>query len=133
MSFIQLERAGHWNNSSISIAYLARLPAKFLRRMAGFQKSEGSYVLPRAAYKPPASLQVQIWPWLDHWLARVRARAQGKGWKAGGLAADDRAAAGFLELLVVLRDVLLQDLAILQKCKLPLLTIFEYMLTTIYL
>jgi hypothetical protein len=99
----------------MSIAYLARLPAKFLRRMAGFQKAEGSYVLPRALYTPPVSLQVQIWPWVDTWLARVRARAQGKGWKAGGLAADDRAAGGFLELLVLLRDVLLQDLAILQK------------------
>jgi hypothetical protein len=87
--------------------------------MAGFLKSEGSYVLPRAAYKPPASLQMQIWPWLEGWLERVRARGQGKGWKAGGLAADDRAAVGFLELLVLLRDVLLQDLAILQKRKLP--------------
>ena len=85
--------------------------------MVGFQKSAGSYVLPRAAYKPPASLQVQIWPWLDHWLARVRARAEGKGWKAGGLSQDDNAAAGFLKLLIVLRDAFLQDAAILQLSK----------------
>jgi hypothetical protein len=81
--------------------------------MAGFQKSEGSYVLPQAAYKLPASLQMQIWPWLDHWLVCIYAQAEGKGWKAGGFAADNRAAAGFLELLVVFCNVLLQDLAVL--------------------
>jgi len=69
--------------------------------MAGFLKSEGSYLLPRAAYKPPASLQMHIWPWLERWLERVRARGQGKGWKAGGIAADDRASVSFLELLAV--------------------------------
>jgi hypothetical protein len=47
--------------------------------MAGFQKEEGSYVLPRAGYKPLASLQRQIWPWLEGWLACVQARVQGKG------------------------------------------------------
>ena len=81
---------------------------------------------------------MQIWPWLKRWLERVRARGQGKGWKAGGLegwkagglAADDRAAVGFLELLVLLRNVLLQDLAILQKRKSPSL-IFKHMLTHI--
>jgi hypothetical protein len=36
------------------------------------------------------------------------------GWKEGGLAKEDRAAASFLKLLKVLRDVLLQDLAVLQ-------------------
>jgi hypothetical protein len=90
------------------------MPAKFIRQMAGFQKEEGSYVLPRAGYEPPASLQRQIWPWLEGWLARVQARVQGKGWKAGGLAQADKAAENFLKLLGVLRSVLLQDLAVLQ-------------------
>ena len=60
--------------TSIKISYLSRMPAKFIRRMAGFQKEEGSYVLPRAGYEPPASLQRQIWPWLEGWLARVQAQ-----------------------------------------------------------
>lgn len=31
--------------------------AKFLRQLAGFLMEEGSYVLPRAEFVPPASLQ----------------------------------------------------------------------------
>jgi hypothetical protein len=89
------------------VAYLSRLPRKFLRQMASFLKQEGSYMLPRGEFKPLASLQKLVWPWLDKWLDRIRARAQGKGWKAGGLLQDDKAAAGFLKLLVVLRSVLL--------------------------
>ena len=77
-------------------------------------------MLPRAGYEPPASLQKQIWPWLEGWLARVQARVQGKGWKAGGLAQVDKAAENFLKLLGVLRSVLLQDLAVLQPILLPL-------------
>jgi hypothetical protein len=37
--------------------------------------------------------------------------------RAGGLAQEDKAAKGFLKLLVVLRSVLLQDLAVLQPGK----------------
>jgi hypothetical protein len=99
------------------VAYLSHLPRKLLHRMAGFLKDEGSYMLPRAEFKPPASLLKQVWPWLDEWLNRVYARAQGKGWKAGGLSQEDNAAAGFLKLLVILRDVFLQDAAILQLSK----------------
>jgi Centromere DNA-binding protein complex CBF3 subunit, domain 2 len=86
MLYLQIKRAGHWETASIKISYLSRMPAKFIRRMAGFQKEEGSYVLPRAGYEPPVSLQRQIWLWLEGWLARVQAHVQGKGWKAGGLA-----------------------------------------------
>jgi hypothetical protein len=123
MPCVQIKRAGHWETTSIKISYLSCMPAKFIRRMAGFQKEEGSYVLPRAGYEPPAGLQRQIWPWLEGWLARVQARVQGKGWKAGGLAQADKAAENFLKLLGVLRSVLLQDLAVLQPsmCSLCLL------------
>jgi hypothetical protein len=97
--------------------------------MAGFQKEEGSYVLPRAGYKPLASLQRQIWPWLEGWLARVQARVQGKGWKARGLAQEDKAAENFLKLLGVLRSVLLQDLAVLQPSTCLLYSILSAKLT----
>jgi hypothetical protein len=100
------------------VAYLSQLPRELLRQMTGFLKEEGSYMLPRSEFKPPASLLKLVWPWLDEWLERVRGRAQGKGWKAGGLLQDDQAAASFLKLLVVLRDVFLQDAAILQPSRL---------------
>lgn len=101
------------------VAYLSRLPRELLCWMASFLKDEGSFMLPRSEFKPPASLLKLVWPWLEEWLERVHARAQGKGWKAGGLPQDDQAAAGFLKLLVVLRDVFLQDSAILQLSRLP--------------
>jgi hypothetical protein len=57
------------------VAYLLRLPRELLRRMTGFLKEEGSYMLPRSEFKPPASLLKLVWPWLEEWLNCVRARA----------------------------------------------------------
>jgi hypothetical protein len=113
------------------VAYLSRLPRKLLRQMAGFLKEEGSYVLPQGDLKPPASLQKLVWPWLQQWLDRIYCRAEGKGWAAGGLQQDDQAAASFLKLLLVLRDVFLQDSAILQlsKCLFPPLPSVTFMFT----
>jgi hypothetical protein len=71
------------------VAYLSRLPQELLRQMASFLTEEGSYMLPRGEFKPLASLLKLVWPWLDEWLDRVRAQAQGKGWKAGGHLQDD--------------------------------------------
>src|SRR5436190_17864316 len=115
--YVQIKRAGGWDNSPMAVAYLTRLPVKFLRKVAGFSKDEGGYFVPRAEHQPPMSLRREIWPWIEPWLERVKARADGKGWKAGGLQQDDGAADGFLKLLKLLRDVLLQDLAVLQPSK----------------
>ena len=73
----------------------------------------------RSEFKPLASLLKLVWPWLEEWLERICARAQGKGWKARGLPQDDQAAAGFLKLLVVLYNIFLQDSTILQLSKSP--------------
>jgi len=64
-------------------------------------------MLLKGEFKLPASLLKLVWLWLDEWLDRVRVRAQGRGWKAGGLLQDDQVAAGFLKLLIVLYDVFL--------------------------
>jgi hypothetical protein len=96
---------------------ISYLPVKFLRRMAGGSKHEGNYVLPRAHCEPPQSLRRLVFPWIEEWTARVQARAAGKKWKAGGLQQDDGAADCFLKLMLLLRDVLLQDLAVLYPSK----------------
>jgi hypothetical protein len=101
----------------MAVAYLSRLPVKFLQKVAGFQKEEGSYYIARAHHEPLLSLRREIFPWADDWLARMEARAEGRGWKEGGLREVDAAAHDFLKLLIHLRDVLLQDLAILQPDK----------------
>ena len=36
LTTLQIERAGRWDSSAMSCAYLTRLPAQFLRTMAGF-------------------------------------------------------------------------------------------------
>jgi hypothetical protein len=92
---------------------------KFLRRMAGTTIDPGSYFVPRAHVAPPKELLLKVWPWLTAWELRFRKRARRKNWEQGGLNEDDFAGAGFVKLLLALRSVLLQDLAVLQPGKLP--------------
>ncbi|MEA2203145.1 MAG: hypothetical protein QOI89_3920 [Solirubrobacteraceae bacterium] len=110
----QINRAGLWSRSSMTSAYLTGLPLKFLRKMAGFTASEGSYHIARAGHQPPAGLLLQVWPWIEEWDRRFAARAEKRRWKEGGLDDEDLAGAGFLQLMKQLREVLLQDLAVLQ-------------------
>jgi centromere DNA-binding complex CBF3 subunit-like protein len=67
--------------------------------VAGFHASHGDYFLGRAQLSPPKSLLLQIWPWIEGWQGRFKARAQKKSWAEGGLDNDDMAAEGFLSLL----------------------------------
>ena len=97
-------------------AYLTCLPRKFIRAMAGFTKI-GTYYLRRAGVKPPESLRLQIFPDVDGWLARFGERfgPRRANWNQGGVDEDDMAGQGFLRLLDQLRNVILQDAAILQN------------------
>jgi hypothetical protein len=36
--YLQIKRAGHWETTSIKISFLSRMPAKFIRRMAGSRR-----------------------------------------------------------------------------------------------
>lgn len=90
---------------------------KFLRKMAGFANGIGSYYVPRAHVKPPPALLSMVFPWLAHWQVRFRMRQQKKDWANGGLDQQDLAGQNFVDLLGVLREVLLQDVAILQPNK----------------
>ncbi|KAL9935336.1 hypothetical protein V8E36_005684 [Tilletia maclaganii] len=68
--------------------------------MAGFHPDGGTYYLPRDTLEPPKDLQLQIFPQIEQWQARID---KGEISTTGG--ADK-----FLRLLVHLRRVLLQDL-----------------------
>ena len=50
-----IQRAGRWDDSTMTSAYLSRLPIKFLRRMAGFFANGGSYFVARSSCEPPLS------------------------------------------------------------------------------
>ena len=98
-------------------AYLSNLPLKFMRTMAGFNPSGDNYYLGRDTIEPPQELLNLIFPWLIRWDSRFRKRSQKLNWEEGGLDETDEAGRKFIDLLLFLRRVLLQDLAVLQLGK----------------
>jgi hypothetical protein len=83
-----------------------------MRTMAGFREKRGSFYLPRAKIDPPESLQRQLWPEIDGWLAKYEEfnpRATDNA-----VERPDLAGAGFLRLLKYLRVVILQDSVVLR-------------------
>jgi hypothetical protein len=123
----QLRRAGHWERgSSMLTAYLSGLPREFMRVIAGFSGTIGHYHLRRAGVKPPKALKGQLWPWVDSWLERYKACiVSGCSFADGGLDSCDLAGKTFLELLDWLRDILLQDAAVLQH-RFPLFPLWRH-------
>ena len=97
--------------------YLSRLPLKFMRRMAGFDAKGGDYFVARANCEPLQSLQRLVFPWVEEWEERFVLSSQGKGWEEGGLDQADISGHKFVKLLKHLRQVLLQDAAVLQLGK----------------
>ncbi len=95
------------------VAYLTGLLIKFLRTMAGFKARPGSFYLARVTHQPPNDLRRCIWPWVEAWEERVRLGGEGRNWENGGLDQSNVVLKKFLQLLQYLRDVLLQDLAVL--------------------
>ena len=98
-------RAGGWENSALVTSYLLRLPRQYMRSVAGFGSTAGSYHLKRAVPKPSDSLLQHILPWVD---VATLAYASNK------ILPADLAGREFLGLLRELRVVFLQDSAILQ-------------------
>ena len=88
----------------MSTAYLSQLPREFMRVITGFSRLPGNYHLRRAEIIETPNLA------LDSWLARYDACI------VSGLsfANCDLAGKSFLDLLDWLRDILLQDAAVLQ-------------------
>ena len=131
-----IRRAGRWNHDAMSTCYLSNLPLEFVRSMAGFTPLAGNFYLPRAKVQPPPSLIDAVWPWVDQWLAWLKAHTGpsevGREDGLGGVAAaayedlplqdlpsdkedpTDIAAQGFLQLLKELRVILLQDSVIMR-------------------
>lgn len=102
----QIRRAGRWNQEQMVGCYLNCLPRQFMRTMAGHPAQMGCFEIRRAAVQPPDELLSQIWPELGHWRGRF---GPGEG------QINDLAAMGFTDLLLHLREVILQDSIILRK------------------
>lgn len=97
-SFIQ--DLGNWNVDTRRDVYSAKLPMKAMRVMAGHDDQKGSVFVARSLLAPPESLQLQIFPFIEHALHSIE-QVQ---WNCS-------TAYCFLQLLKRLRVVILQDAA----------------------
>ena len=84
-----------------------------MQMIAGFLKEGRGYFLPRAQYTPDEALYLRIWPVANVWLARMEAYYPDQ--QDNEVIWYDLTGSGFLRLLYVLQEVLLQDLVILHK------------------
>ena len=80
-----------------------------MRTMAGFPSSGSGYFLPREQIKPSIALQRKLFPWVEDEEERMKG---GKGKRPAR--EQDLARLDHLELLKAVREVLLQDLAVLR-------------------
>lgn len=101
----EIRRLGNWNPSMQDSSYSTKLPMKPIRRLAGFTTSGGMYYNPRTALPVPMALQVEtpIGKWVFNALDKVK-QLNGEG---GQL----YTAKNFLEFLVELNTIFVQDLA----------------------
>ena len=106
VSEAQIRRAGRWNQEQLVGCYLNSLPRKFMRTMAGHLTQMGCFEIRRTSVAPPDELLSIIWPELDAWKGRF-------GLQPGQI--NDLAAAGVTNLLLYLREVILQDSVTLRK------------------
>ena len=97
---------GRWNHDELSNCYLSSLPRVWIRKMAGWTEHPGSFDLARARVPVPAVLAALIWPELSQYTGRF-----GRGRELF----EELQTAGFIDLLVKLRDVVLQDSVALRK------------------
>jgi hypothetical protein len=102
---LQIQRAGGWEHGAWATSYLARLPRHYMRVVAGFGSTKGTYFLRRSQEHPPSALTTKLWPWVDTAVA---------DYATGSIPDPDLAGKEFLSLLQRLRYVFLQDAALLQ-------------------
>lgn len=96
----QIRRAGRWNQDQMVGCYLNSLPREFMRSMAGHPSQMGCFEIRRAAIAPPPELLSLIWPGLDAWKGQFGPQPH---------QVNDLAASGVTNLLLYLREVILQD------------------------
>ena len=109
----EIWRAGRWNTDTLTGVYLSYLPRSFMRMITSFLKEGRGYFLPRAQHTLDETLCSRIWPVADVWLARMEAYHPDR--QDNEVVRYDLAGCGFLRLLRVLQEVLLQDSVILCK------------------
>jgi hypothetical protein len=100
----QTRRHGRWGTDTCEGTYSAPLAREAMRGLSGHPPKQRLYYIPRSHLVPPLSLQKQLFPDADLALQCV---IEGNGHER------NLAARGFLELIIHMRIVLLQDCAVL--------------------
>ena len=104
-----IEMLGHWNKTNMQMSYLRKTPHEPLLVAAGFTTSSNSYNVPRSRIIPPACLADLVLPWVAADLEMVEGINRGNN-----KTTQDTAAKNFLDCLMWLKVVYLQDMALLQ-------------------
>jgi hypothetical protein len=112
----QTRRHGRWGTDSCEGIYSAPLAREAMRALSGHPPKQRLYYLARSIEVPPEGLEKQIFPEADVVLQRI---VNGDGCER------NLAARGFVELLVYLRRVILQDAAVLMHAT-PYLKIWRH-------
>ncbi|KAG2214162.1 hypothetical protein INT45_014126 [Circinella minor] len=101
-----IRRAGRWNTSLLTTAYLTNLPHELLRTLTCFPTERGYFYLSHANVQPPEELCKKIFKFVDYWRQKL---------DEGNVEQVSCAADMFLKLLDGLRVVFLQDSVLLKK------------------
>lgn len=109
----QTRRHGRWGTDSCEGIYAAPLAREAMRAFSGHPAKQRLYYIPRSIENPPVFLEKKNFPEADEMLQRI---TNGAGCER------NLAARGLIELLIYLRRVILQDVAVLindtPKCRL---------------
>ena len=100
---------GRWNTTHVVSAYLTDLPLEGLLSQAGFSGDRGDFLLRRSITEAPLPLRLKVFPWADDLLAQIEID-NGKPDTE-----NDIASVGFLQAVISLREVVLQDFALLHQ------------------
>ena len=109
-STAEIRHLGHWNKEAVNKSYLLKVATKPLLVAAGYDTRLNSYILPRSRVTPPTSLTDSVLPWVAEDLRKVEILCKNPNVKI-----HDHSAKNFLENLMWLKVVFLQDSAILQQ------------------
>lgn len=100
----QTRIAGRWSNGTMESVYLQELPRQAMRVLSGWPVQGGNYFLPCASISPPESLITKVFPRALEWKKTIEENND-----------TDISRKAFIELLLFLQIVFLQDAALLIK------------------
>lgn len=101
-----IRRSGRWEQSAIARCYLSRLPRETMRVHAGFPKDMGSFWIARDIEVPEPLLNL-VFPEAREWQSKHLCDDPGVEMNI--------AAGGFLNLLMQLRSIVIQDAVLLKQ------------------